>query len=300
MEVAILNCIICNNSQLKIIKEDLRDYEYAKVVLCSNCNHGQLEPLPLLDKVQEYYDRNMQAKSIYTNIDIEHIRKKSIFDVTRRLKLMQKFILNKERTKVLEIGTGYGFFVREAEKEGYQIEGIEISKSRREFANTICKNKIYSYNLLKEVPQDMIGKYNIVVMFQVLEHILDPKLFLNNVKKLLNNEGILIIEVPNLDDHLLRISKEYLNFFYQVAHISYYSPKSLKLLLHKCNYKNISIFGIQRYSIENSMNWIINKKPQIDSPAYQTVEGLKWIDDYYKQKLISELKSDTIVAIAYK
>ena len=58
----------------------------------------------------------------------------------------------------------------------------------------------------------MIGKYDVIVMFQVLEHIPEPVLFLKNVGRLLKKTGKLIIEVPNLDDHLLNLNEEYFNF----------------------------------------------------------------------------------------
>lgn len=295
-----MNCIICNNNRLELVKKSVRDHKDISVKMCVNCQHQQLDLLPSLEHLQEYYDQDRQAKSVYTNIDIEVSKSKSHFDITRRINLVQKYIENKEKAKVLEIGTGYGFFIKEMEMEGYQIEGIEISQSRRDIARDICNSSIYHYNLLKEVPQEMVGKYDIIVMFQVLEHIPDPNLFLKNVRNLLKNEGKVIIEVPNLNDHLLGISKEYFDFFYQEAHISYFAPKSLEVLLNQCGYKNTEVNGSQRYSLENMMNWLLNKKPQIDKPIFESIEDLKWLDEYYKNKLANELKTDTIVAIANK
>lgn len=295
-----MSCIICNNKNLKLVKVSVRDCQDVNVEMCDNCRHQQLNPLPSTDDLQEFYDQDTQAKLIYENIDVEEARRRSQFDVVRRSKLVQSFIQNKETARVLEIGTGYGFFIKEMKNEGYDIEGIEISEARRNIARSLTKNTIYGYDLVKEMPEELIGKYDIIVMFQVLEHILDPGLFLDKIRKMLKEEGIVIIEVPNLDDHLLGISKDYFDFFYQIAHLSYFSPKSLGSLLNQCHYRNIEIYGSQRYSVQNMMNWLLNKKPQLYNPVYEGETDLKWLEDYYKNELADKLKTDTIIAIAYK
>lgn len=181
---------------------------------------------------------------------------------------------------------------------GYNIDGVEISLARREIAEEICNNNIYQYNFMGEMPTDMLNKYDFILLYQVLEHIIEPKKFLGNINLMLKEHGKVIIEVPNLEDHLLKISREYFDFFYQEAHVCYYSPKSLVFLLEQCDYKNIDIYGQQRYSIENMMNWIINKKPQISNTSYDVINELKWINDYYSKELSNALKTDTIVAVA--
>ena len=86
-----MNCMICNNSDLKIIKDKLRDSVSVKVVWCDNCNHYQLEPLPEYNKVKEFYDKDLQAKSIYSmknDIDLNTVRKKAK-NIERRIKFLR-------------------------------------------------------------------------------------------------------------------------------------------------------------------------------------------------------------------
>lgn len=295
-------CIVCGNQKLKLVKHSVRDYDDVDVYQCQCCGHRFLHPLPDENRLQAYYDQDTQTKAVYNSksINLRKIMANSRYDTARRVELLHKETSNNKQPLVLEIGCGYGFFIRETERLGYNIEGIEISASRRRIARRLCNSDIYHYNLVNEIPDEMIGKYDVIVMFQVLEHIPEPVLFLKNVGRLLKKTGKLIIEVPNLDDHLLNLNEEYFNFFYQTAHVSYYSPKSLRILLGNCGYKSVDITGCQRYSIVNMMNWIINRKPQIDAPAYMASDGIRWLDDYYKQKLINELKSDTIIAITSK
>ncbi|MPW24779.1 methyltransferase domain-containing protein [Alkalibaculum sp. M08DMB] len=294
-----MKCIICGGKDYKLVKKGVRDNPLINVVKCNYCSHHQLFPVPESHKINEIYDNDKQVKSIYEVIDVDAIRVKSITDTERRVELTKKYITSKE-SRVLDVGTGYGFFVNIMKRYGYDIEGLEIGNERRKIAERMCNKPIYSYNLLEDVPVAELLKYEVITMFQMLEHITDIELFLCNARELLQTQGKIIIEVPNLKDHMLSISEEYKEFFWQEAHISYFSPEMLNQVLTRSGFKDIHIFGVQRYSIENMFHWSLNKKPQIYSTSYNTADAFSWIDEYYKNELVKELKSDTIIAVAYK
>ncbi len=294
-----MNCIICGNSQHKIIKESVRDDKLTNVVVCISCKHQQLTPIRHECQIQEFYNLNLQAKEINHNLNIDEIREKSLSDIYRREDTLIKHISNPHEAKILDIGTGYGFFIEHMEQCGCKIEGIEISSSRRQIAQSICKSKIFNYNILLDRHiNTMLKKYDIVTMFQVLEHIVEPVKFLENVKQIISNNGKIIIEVPNADDHLIEQCYEYKNFFYQTAHVSYFTRDTLSMLLKQCGFKKIEFQGVQRYSIENFMNWLILKKPQLVKPSHEVSGNLQWLDNYYKENLCRDFKCDTLLAIA--
>jgi hypothetical protein len=59
----------------------------------------------------------------------------------------------------------------------------------------------------------------------------------------------------------------------------------------------ISLKVVQRYGIQNLMNWMTFGKPQLEKPSYSTQEELDWLEKYYKEKLEQELRSDTLTAV---
>ena len=81
--------------------------------------------------------------------------------------------------------------------------------------------------------------------------------------------------------------------------MSYFNPKTLKKVFQKAGY-NVKVFGVQRYSIENLINWKLSGKPQISLPTYNLPQELDWIDKYYKTQLEKQLKCDTLIAICEK
>ena len=291
------SCVVCGGLTFKKIRGSVRDSQDYSVVECEYCQHQQLDPLPSIEKDQEFYDNDLQAKPLYKNLDIQVLRKKATQDIKRRINFLRN-IIDKE-SPILEVGTGYGLFMEQIEREGYNIQGIEISKSRRSIANSLCKSKIYNYNLLTDAISDEIkSKYHVVMLFQVLEHISEPVAFIIILKELLCNNGLLILEIPNLNDHLLNFCDKYKDFYYQRAHVSYFTPKTIDLLLRNTGFKDIKIFGIQRYSLDNLMNWLIKGGPQVSQPSYKVREELQWLDTYYRNHLSNELKTDTLMVIA--
>lgn len=98
---------------------------------------------------------------------------------------------------LLEIGCGNGFFLEKIASLGLDVEGIDINRD----AVATCKAK--GLNVESIDVFDMTKSYDVVVMFQVLEHMENAKdLFGFITTKLLRPEGHLIIAVPNPDGYL--------------------------------------------------------------------------------------------------
>ena len=110
---------------------------------------------------------------------------------------------------------------------------------------------------------------------------------------------MLIIEVPNSNDNLLEKNDAYARWNWQLAHISYFNPKTLKQSLKSAGYKKIKIQGIQRYGLENMYNWRLNKKPQLYKYDYHADDDYEELEKIYRTRLEKKLQSDTIIAVAF-
>ncbi|WP_299821841.1 class I SAM-dependent methyltransferase [uncultured Pontibacter sp.] len=97
--------------------------------------------------------------------------------------------------KCIEIGCGSGTFVKKALELDKRIIGIETSKDAVEKA---AKNNLPVYLMdINEALKYLKGKPDAILAFQVLEHISDPLSFLTSLINNLNNDGKLILCVPN-------------------------------------------------------------------------------------------------------
>jgi len=78
----------------------------------------------------------------------------------------------------------------------------------------------------------------------------------------------------------------------------YFDKRTLEKVLKKSNFLTVDIFYVQRYSLENFMNWFVIRKPQIMRPTFKTKGCYKWLEDYYKINLCKKGKLDTLIMIA--
>lgn len=99
------------------------------------------------------------------------------------------------KSSLLEIGCGKGYFLQRMERKDVECVGLELNNEA--IVNKVCRSEIY-----REFIEDHIKrgrKYDVVVSFQVLEHVEDPMSFIKSALSLLNAGGKLILSTPNND-----------------------------------------------------------------------------------------------------
>ena len=147
--------------------------------------------------------------------------------------------------KVLEIGCGSGFFLKELMNKGIDATGIELNEIAVQDAKALGLKVILStieeYSKFDE-------KYDVICSFQVLEHVYQVKSFLDSCLKILNKDGILIISVPNNEPFLFK------NDLYNVLNL----PPHHVGLWNKNSFEGLqSIFKIEIIEL------IIEKLPKV-------------------------------------
>lgn len=297
MKQRVQTCILCGNSVFKRISKQLRDSHQHTVVTCLTCGHVQISPIPSPEEDKDFYNKNRQARNIGKTIDINRLKKISPHDTLRRV----KFIVDRfqKTASILDIGAGYGFFIDSLSKLGYQVKGIEVSKERRDVAAKITDVEILNIDLYNSTIEPY-EQFDIITLFHVLEHLRDPAKFCTILRDYLVDGGHLVIEVPNLNDCMLNACAAYRSFYWQRAHISYFTPDTLVHVLTKVGFPEIEMICVQRYSITNMLNWRLFGKPQLLSPSFEVNKMFSWVDHYYKSRLEGTMRCVTLMVVAQK
>lgn len=281
-------CIICTSHKSKIIAQKSRD-DNSQVVKCVSCSHVQLFPLPSHSGDKAFYDKDLQAKNVFKKINIHDLKKRSIEDTKRRVNTITEEF--GKSNSILDVGSGYGFFLKALSNLGFKITGLEVSNIRREISKTVANVPLQSKAITG--PNRTKNRYSVITLFHVLEHIQSPIKLCVDLKSYLKEDGVLIVEIPNTNHYILKISKPYKYFYWQRAHISYFTPETVLKVLKNAGYGKIKIKGVQRYTFINALHWIFFGKPQLDSPSYET-KTFSWIDNLYKKFLTKNLLCDTL------
>jgi 2-polyprenyl-3-methyl-5-hydroxy-6-metoxy-1,4-benzoquinol methylase len=191
---------------------------------------------------KKYYQDNKGSYEVkYSTEELNYFNNK----IGEKYWVINKLTGNPENNKtLLDIGCGEGFTLKYFKDKGWGITGIDYSDFACKTFNPDCIPSL----LTGDIYQNMIPliessiKYDVVWLDNVLEHVLDPLHLLKQCKKLLNANGVLVIEVPNdfsvLQQYLLE--KQYINSDFWVVipdHISYFSKDGLTRIANEAGLK---------------------------------------------------------------
>ncbi len=256
-------CYLCKSKDIKELKGTVRDYPHLKNLKCQNCG---LVFLDSFDHISDVYYENSKMLSD-ANLSIDKWEKENYAQNKSRAELLFSIAVNK---LVLDFGCGEGGLLANIRPFVKACAGVEQSKILRE--RIVDRYKLQVFPEVKDVQ----GKFDIVTLFHVIEHLKNPIEDLTNFKEFLADESEVIIETPNADDALLSFykSKNFANFTYWGCHVFLFTTNTLKELARQAGFKVNYIKQIQRYPISNHLHWLAKGKPDghrvwnfLDSPA---------------------------------
>ena len=183
---------------------------------------------------------------------------------------------------MLEVGASNGQFL-ECVQKNFPLKKLYAIEPDSETLNEREQRGLVSYSDIKDF-LELNKKVDVVSMFHVFEHILDPVSMLMDAAESLKPNGKLILEVPALTDPLLSLYEipEFIDFYFQAQHPYIYSASSLEKVLLSNGFKIFEIIPFQRYGLENHLSWLKNRGPGGDQDIADVVGGL---DQQYRENL---------------
>jgi SAM-dependent methyltransferase len=176
--------------------------------------------------------------------------------------------------RILEIGAGTGYLSHRLALMGHNVTALEPGIGYKSFWD---KYQVKVIN--KSFPSSDIGSdYDVIVSYLVLEHILDPKKFLDEIRKVLRPNGFLFLAVPDEQDEIKSGDPSMLVH----EHFSYYDNQSLSYQLMEAGFSaNVvkSNFGRCLYSVSQHNS---------NSQCFEMPIDLKTLE-HYEEVLISNI-----------
>lgn len=127
--------------------------------------------------------------------------------------------------KILDVGSGYGYFRNALGMAGFAHEGVEISAHARTMAKSLFGFDTRGGTLHEHV-DDMRAQFAAITLWDVLEHVADPWELLSEVASCLVPGGFAVIKTPNLDCPEADVFGSYYHSFKR-EHLVYFTPTSL-------------------------------------------------------------------------
>ena len=210
-------CPICYSAKAVFFAEK-SNFTYYQ---CRNCLSAFLSEFPSEKKIDTFYQRNFRYNAA---VNEKEMRRRANHVLDKLLRF------NPSTKTILDIGSGYGFFLEEAEKRGINALGIEPSDHL--FKESKSRKLTVNHQNLKEfIKTNKNKQYDLVTLIHVIEHVNEPKKMLVQLAKLLRPDGILYVETPNTNSFLFEFEKSDYTFLLVPDHLWLFSKKSFKFLL---------------------------------------------------------------------
>ena len=140
--------------------------------------------------------------------------------------------------KLLEIGSAYGLFLALAKKYYFPL-GYEICKEAADFAKKEFDLNVQSDDFLAaNLPE---GSFDVIVMWDVLEHLPNPQDFVAKIYRLLKKDGILALTTGDIGSFFARHRGEKWRLIHPPTHLHYFSKKSITRLLSNYSFNILKI-----------------------------------------------------------
>lgn len=264
-----MTCPVCSSTDTKYLFESqdthgrhVNSDEKFSIYCCKKCSAAFLGGIAIDDDYyRKYYDKGYYEVPSAGNKTLLNrvLQAMFSFSIRQKEKLMLKYSRTKRPLSIIDIGCGNGDFLLRLPKEKFETHGIEINKDGYE----ICQQKgIHAYN--QEIQRiDFQGKtFDIATMWHVLEHVKEPVEMLKAIRKILNDDGILMFQVPNRDSYGFRWGKKHWFHLDSPRHLIHFNRRSIKKL---CELSGFEIIAIKNefYDYPLDLFWSLRKSPLI-------------------------------------
>jgi len=249
-----MHCKLCNSKNIQPIEELEYEGLVYTMIFCNSCyllycleHHHVVSPDYVnLDSL------DIDAKRIWCQ---GHHKVSAYKQWNKNFKYMSQ--AKDHPMRLLDIGCGTGGFLEHSQKSEFELYGFDASNAQSEYARKRFPNVRHASScseyLDKHGDQNLL--FDVVTMWDVLEHIRNPLDYLREMRRVIRPGGLIYISTPN---GLAKLWKRKLyklllldidcgGEFMPWEHVFYYSPRSLKFLLSLSGFKVLKIGTVPCY-----------------------------------------------------
>jgi 2-polyprenyl-3-methyl-5-hydroxy-6-metoxy-1,4-benzoquinol methylase len=269
------SCYVCGSTNTKLTS-DKNGFTH---ISCDYCRFVQILPQYLIPAPDIYRD-NYYNGEMYkdTNGKLGYIESCADSSGSYRSTVYEKYlddiekvgcIKDKGHVRLLDFGCGYGKFLQAVSRrfgENIELHGIEVDKG---VCEKIARNNpgkhIHWLNSEGDSPGLSDQYYDLVAMLDVIEHLDDPRKYLNKLNACTKEGGILLLSTPNVESLNRMIYGQNWILYSPPYHTCYFGPKSIKVMLSQTGwelvhlYSERTIFHNERYLGESWRGKVIRR-----------------------------------------
>lgn len=200
-----------------------------RVVRCKKCGLAYINPRINTNLILKGYSEGEDERFVSQAKGREATFAKS-------LRLIEKHIKRKngKKGKILDVGTAGGSFLHVAKRAGWEVHGVEPNRwlcdwGKKHYGIDIKPGTIFDHTFSQD-------SFDVVTLWDVLEHTPDPKKVLEECRRLLKKDGLLVINYPDIGSWIARLMGRRWVFLLSV-HLFYFSRKTMRDILGRLGFE---------------------------------------------------------------
>ena len=155
--------------------------------------------------------------------------------------------------RLLEIGTGAGYFLKASARAGWDAHGLELSAEAAAYARDTLGLDV------KQVPAEEMpfapGSFDAAAMFEVIEHLRDPMAVLRAARRAVRPGGVLVLSTPNLNSVSRWILGKQWAVLSPAEHLYYFTERTLEAILVKAGFSRVEfVRELESWLVYETMN----------------------------------------------
>lgn len=224
------SCPLCRSGNLN----DHLVFDGIRTASCAACGFLFTRDTLAPSKIDQFYidgyhdRRHMDGQRVNAKVNVD---------------LLRRFCPDIAGKSLLDIGSGYGFFLDALRGSGARrLSGVELSQAQRSYATGELRLETYSQ------VEDLAGsdQFDIVTIFEVIEHIPTPHEFILKACERLKPGGSLIVGTDNFTSDVVRVLGEQFPKWIPHEHVSFFTPALLERVLMKSG--QLALSGVRSFT----------------------------------------------------
>jgi 2-polyprenyl-3-methyl-5-hydroxy-6-metoxy-1,4-benzoquinol methylase len=239
--VEVKDCQVCGSDQQRLMFED----EPYRVVRCVRCSLVFVTPRVADEHLGTIYDENYwRSERPRDRGYADYARDEPLYLKTfeRRMRFVERW--TGPGSKVLDIGCAAGFYLRVMRERGHDVWGLELSEPIARIAREHLGDERVHVGTLEALPADAPGfergSFDLVTMWDVLEHVPDPQSLLEHARAMVRQGGTLILETQNVDSRFAQLLGRRWQHYKHQEHLYHFNPATIARLLAQSGWEPLS------------------------------------------------------------
>lgn len=241
MRIHHTSCPACEGKRVQH-KYDIPDYSVSKDVfpvwICLDCKLMFTQDIPDADTIGPYYQSNAYVSHTDTREGLVnrlyHVVRN--FTLNTKRKLISRYT-NRKTGSLLDVGCGTGAFLNVMNKSGWEVTGLEPDESAAAIARQRSGLQVEKPDTLHQLNSE---SYDAITLWHVLEHVHTLQAYLQTLHRILKQEGVLFIAVPNYTSLDARHYQEAWAAYDVPRHLYHWSPESMQTMLERFGFKLVA------------------------------------------------------------